>query len=47
MFVFIHILNFLNGLLQSVLISLAAHASDPKEAERLRHLASPAGKVSL
>ena len=46
-FVFIHILKFLNGLLQSVLIALAAHASDPKEAERLRHLASPAGKVGL
>ena len=30
---------------QSALLALAAHTSNPAEADRLRHLASPAGKV--
>ena len=33
--------------IQSSLLALAAHTSDPTEADRLRHLASPAGKVVI
>lgn len=45
-FSFISFADYSNILCQSALVALAAHASDPNEAERLRFLASPAGKVA-
>uniref|UniRef100_A0A0E0D412 Uncharacterized protein n=1 Tax=Oryza meridionalis TaxID=40149 RepID=A0A0E0D412_9ORYZ len=38
------LVSFHNKLIQSALIALAAHASGPKETDRLTHLASPARK---